>query len=82
MKKGGDFAYCYNGQISVDSKDQIIAGCHLTQNANDKKELGREVDEIEKNTDKLPEKITADSGYLSSENISVLKGNNIDGSHR
>ena len=79
MKKGGDFAYCYNGQVSVDEKDQIIVGCHLTQNANDKKELGRAIDEIEKNTDKLPEKISADSGYLSSENISVLKENNIDG---
>jgi transposase len=79
MKKGKDFAYCYNGQVSVDSKNQIIVGQHLTQNANDKKELGRAIDEIEKNTDKLPEKISADSGYLSSENISVLKGADIDG---
>ena len=79
MKKGKDFSYCYNGQISVDEKDQIIVGCHLTQNVNDKKELKRAIDEIEKNTDKLPEKITADSGYLSSENISVLKDADIDG---
>ena len=79
MKKAKDFAYCYNAQISVDEKDQIIVGQHLTQNANDKKELGRAIDEIEKNTDKLPEKISADSGYLSSENISVLKDADIDG---
>ncbi len=79
MKKGKDFSYCYNGQVSVDSKDQIIVGCHLTQNVNDKKELGRAVDEIKKNTDRLPEKITADSGYLSSENISTLKDSSIDG---
>jgi len=79
MKKQKDFAYCYNAQISVDSKDQIIVGQHLTQNANDKKELGRAIDEIEKNTDKLPEKISADSGYLSSDNIEVLEENNIDG---
>jgi len=79
MKRSKDFAYCYNAQISVDSKDQIIVGQHLTQNANDKKELGRAIDEIEKNTDKLPEKISADSGYLSSENISALEKNNIDG---
>ena len=26
MKKGKDFAYCYNGQVSVDSKNQIIVG--------------------------------------------------------
>jgi len=79
MKKGKDFAYCYNGQVSVDSKNQIIVGQHLTQNANDKKELERAIDEIEKNTGKLPEKISADSGYLSSENISVLKDAGIDG---
>jgi len=79
MKRSKDFAYCYNAQISVDSKDQIIVGQHLTQNANDKKELGRAIDEIEKNTGKLPEKISADSGYLSSENISALEKNNIDG---
>jgi hypothetical protein len=79
MKKGGDFSYCYNGQISVDEKDQIIVGCHLTQNANDKKELARAIDEIKDNTGKTPEKLSADSGYLSSDNISTLKENNIDG---
>jgi len=79
MKKGGDFAYCYNAQVSVDEKDQIIVGQHLTQNVNDKKELGRAIDEIEKNTGSLPEKLSADSGYLSSDNISTLKENNIDG---
>ena len=46
MKSRGNFEYCYNGQISVDSKNQIIAGQHLTQNANDKNELKKEVDEI------------------------------------
>ena len=79
MKKGKDFSYCYNGQISVDSKDQIIVGQHLTQNANDKKELGRAIDEIKDSTGKVPQKISADSGYLSSENISVLKDRDIDG---
>lgn len=79
MKKGKDFSYCYNAQVSVDSKDQIIVGQHLSQNANDKKELKRAIDETQKNTERLPEKITADSGYLSSDNISTLKENNIDG---
>ena len=79
MKSRSSYEYCYNGQISVDSKDQIIVGCHLTQNANDKKELGRAIDEVEKNTDKLPEKISADSGYCSSDNIEVLEDSKIDG---
>lgn len=79
MKKGGDFSYCYNGQISVDSKDQIIVGCHLTQNANDKNELKKQLEEIKNNTGKTPGTVTADSGYLSSENVSALKESDIDG---
>ncbi|MCX6382979.1 MAG: IS1182 family transposase [Actinobacteria bacterium] len=79
MKSKGNFEYCYNGQISVDSKNQIIVGQHLSQNANDKNELKKEVSEIEKNTGSLPEKISADSGYRSSDNILALENAKIDG---
>jgi len=79
MKARGNFEYCYNGQISVDSKNQIIVGQHLTQNANDKNELAKAITEIEKNTEKNPEKISADSGYKTSDNILALEGSKIDG---
>jgi len=79
MKSRGNFDYCYNGQISVDSKNQIIVGQHLSCNANDKNELKKEVDEIKKNTGKTPEKISADSGYRSSDNILALEESKIDG---
>ena len=79
MKSRGNFEYCYNGQISVDSKNQIIVGQHLTQNANDKNELKKAIDEIEKNTENNPEKISADSGYRSSDNISAIENAKIDG---
>ncbi|MHB8277727.1 MAG: transposase [Candidatus Humimicrobiaceae bacterium] len=79
MKSRGSFEYCYNGQISVDSKNQIIVGQHLTQNANDKNELKRALTEIKKNTEKNPEKVSADSGYRSSDNISAIENAKIDG---
>ena len=79
MKSRGNFEYCYNGQISVDSKNQIIVGQHLSQNANDKKELKKAIAEIERNTDRLPEKVSADSGYLSSDNIEALENAKVDG---
>ena len=79
MKSKGGFEYCYNGQISVDSKNQIIVGQHLTQNANDKNELIKAIDEIKINTGKNPEKISADAGYRSSDNILALNESNIDG---
>jgi len=79
MKAKDSFNYCYNGQISVDSKSQIIVGQHLSSSANDKNELKKEVDEIKINTGENPEKITADSGYRSSDNILALKESKIDG---
>ena len=79
MKSKGGFEYCYNGQISVDSKNQIIVGQHLTQNANDKNELKKAIDEIKNITGKNPEKISADAGYRSSDNILALNESNIDG---
>lgn len=79
MKSRGGFEYCYNGQISVDSKNQIIVGQHLSQNANDKNELKRALTEIKKNTEKTPEKASADSGYRSSDNILTIENAKIDG---
>jgi len=79
MKSRENFEYCYNGQLNVDSKNQIIVGKHLTQKANDKNELVRAIDEIEKNTDRLPEKASTDNGYRSSDNIGTLKDSKVEG---
>ncbi len=57
MGKQGDFDYRYNGQISVDSDNQIIVGQHLSQNANDKQEMEPALENIREATDgRLPEK--------------------------
>jgi len=50
MKQKGNFDYCYNSQISVDSKNQIIVGQHLTQSENDKTELKNAMADIKENT--------------------------------
>jgi len=78
MKRRGNYEYCYNGKISVDSKNQIIVGQHLTKNANDKAELDRALTEIEKNTSKLPDKMSLDNGYATADNISTLSAAKID----
>lgn len=77
-KQRGNYEYCYNGQISVDSKNQIIVSQHLTQNANDKAELDRALSEIEKNTGKFPDKMSLDNGYATADNISTLSAAKID----
>jgi len=72
MGKKGDFDYRYNGQISVDSDHQIIVGQHLSQNANDKQELKPALEQVKESTGTLPDKLSADNGYLSGDNLEAL----------
>jgi len=74
----GEFDYKYNGQISVDAKKQIIVGQHLSQNANDKKEVKSGIEELLTTVGELPEKISVDNGYLSGENLKAIEDNQID----
>lgn len=74
----GDFDYKYNGQISVDSKTQIIIGEHVSQNANDKQEIKPAIEEILSTIGRLPEKMSLDNGYFSGKNLSTIEENQID----
>lgn len=78
MGKSGSFDYCYNGQISVDSDTQIIVGQHLSQNANDKQELKPALQQVEDVTGRLPDKLSADNGYLSGDNLEALDESPVD----
>ncbi len=79
MGKRGDFDYRYNGQISVDSDNQIIVGQHLSQNANDKKEIAPALENLRDATDgRLPERMSADNGYQSGDNLEALEDSGID----
>ena len=79
MKTRGNFEYCYNGQISVDSKDQIIISQHLSRNENDKNELKPALDKIKDSTGSLPSVMTLDKGYATPDNIETLDAARIDG---
>jgi transposase len=74
----GDFDYKYNGQISVDSKAQIIVGQHLSQNANDKREVEPAIEELLSTVGTLPEKMSIDNGYFSGENLTTIEDKQID----
>jgi transposase len=69
------FEMNYNCQASVDDGKGII----VTTSPADQTQLKPQVKQIEANTGKLPEKIVADAGYYSVENISYLEDKNIDG---
>lgn len=73
MGKNGQFDYSYNAQISVDEDHQIIVGQHVSQNATDKKEVLPAIAEIQNNTGRLPEKMSADNGFFSGDNLEALQ---------
>jgi transposase len=78
MGKNGDFDYNYNGQLSVDEDHQIIVGQHLTQNANDKKEVKPGLKEIKDTTGDLPDKMSIDNGFMSGANLEAFEDTDID----
>lgn len=78
MKKG-KYEMDYNCQASVDDGNGIIVSADVTTNPSDQTQLKSQVEQIEINTGKLPEKVLADAGYHSMANLSYLEGKNIDG---
>lgn len=72
MGKKGDFGYRYNGQISVDSNNQIIIAQHLTQNANDKQEVMAALTQILTDYGRMPDSMSFDNGYFSGPNLEAL----------
>ncbi len=81
MKDGAtkSFEQCYNAQAAVDEKHQIIVASAVTQEANDKQQLEPMVEEMNKNLgNKLPEKLTADAGYYSEDNVKFIEGEQVD----
>lgn len=78
MGKKGDFAYRYNGQISVDSANQIIVGKHLSKNVNDKQEVEPALNELKETTGEYPDKCSTDNGYFSGSNLKAFSDANID----
>jgi hypothetical protein len=63
------FEQCYNTQNAVDSAFQIIVATRVVQDANDKQQLVPMVKAIEEETGRLPDKLSADSGYFSEANL-------------
>jgi hypothetical protein len=78
MGKKGHYEYAYNGQISVDEKAQIIVGEHVSQNANDKREVGPALEQIQETMGELPEKMSQDNGYLSGANLAKFAEAGVD----
>lgn len=77
MKTSQGIRTSFNGQIAVDDRNQIIVAADVVSDPSDVDHLLTMVEQVEANVGK-PEKLSADSGYFSGENLSDLSRKEID----
>lgn len=68
----------YNGQIAVDEQHGFIVGVGLTNDPFDDDQLIPLLKHVEKTNGRLPEKVTADTGYFTAENINFCNERTLD----
>jgi len=78
MKQGGDFVQGYNAQLIVDDANQVIVARAVTNQAPDVEHLPPMIGQIEERCGRLPEKLTADSGYFSETNAAFAESKGVD----
>ena len=78
LRERGGFALGYTAEAAV-NEDHLIVGQRVTQNAADNASLIPLVDEAEQQSGGKAEKILADAGFFSLENIAELERRGIDG---
>lgn len=78
LSKPDGFIYGYNAQAAVDEDHQVIVATTLSVEATDVGALPALVDQIETNTGRWPERLLADAGYASDDNLAALEARGID----
>src|SRR6266498_3529514 len=69
-ERGGRFVLGYTGEIAV-SENHFIVAARVTQNAHDVHALVPMVDEVERVCRRCPQRVLADSGFYSNQNVAL-----------
>ena len=77
MDKKKNFGLNYNYQVAIDSKNGMVVGQYLTQNATDAYELFEMLHEIKIQMGINPKVLVADNGYMNDNVIKYAYENNI-----
>jgi transposase len=78
MVKNGAWVQAYNAQLVVDSAHQIIVAQAVTNQSPDPEHLEPMLDRVRHNTGQHPEKVSADSGYYTDDNVAACEEREID----
>ena len=72
MKTPDGFQQCYNAQVAVDARSQLIVAADVVDAPNDKQQLEPMVEQVIANVG-VPSGVIADSGYCSEANVRALE---------
>jgi transposase len=75
---GKYFLQAYNAQAAVDSAHQIIVAAETTNQPTDKGQAEPMMEKVKEYTGRLPNQLSADAGYFSSETVTTLTEKGID----
>ncbi len=78
MPSKDGFVQAYNAQAAVDTYRQIIVACDVTDATNDSRQLQPVLDQVRQTAGRLPDAYSADTGYWSAENVTVLEQHGVD----
>lgn len=78
MKTTGGVKTSYNAQAAVDEDVQVIVAADVTNQASDVEQLLPMIEQTEQNTDASIDKLSADSGYSTADNLDKLESYDID----
>jgi transposase len=77
LRERGGFVLGYTGTLAV-SEDHLIVAQRVTQETNDNTALLPMVDAVERECDERPQRVSADSGFFSNENLQAMEERNMD----
>jgi hypothetical protein len=77
LRERGGFALGYTAEVAV-NEDHLIVGQRVTQNAADNDSLIPLVEEAERQTGSPAEKVLADAGFFSLDNVKQLEARGLD----
>jgi IS5 family transposase len=78
MKRDGSYLQGFNCQAVVDEGNQIIVAEAVTNQAPDQEHLVPMMNRVKRNTGRTPTILTADTGYMSSDNAKYCEAEGID----
>ena len=78
LQTDGGFAPSYNVQITTEAASKMVVSVDVVNAANDTQELIPALDRVQEQYGKRPERIVADGGYATRENVAAAAERDVD----